>query len=69
MAPAGKQLVGLKYLKYGAKKLYGNAVSFQALLQIEVNHPKIQITSFNFQQHDDFYPIIKSPLHTCELLE
>lgn len=42
---------------------------FKPLLQIEVNHPKIQITSFNFQQHDDFYPIIKYHLHTCELLE
>lgn len=42
---------------------------FKALLEIqEVNHPKIQITSFNFEQQDQFYPVIKSHLHTCELL-
>lgn len=28
-APAGKQLAALKYLKHGAKKIYGNAVPFQ----------------------------------------
>lgn len=37
---------------------------FKALLQIqEVNHPKIQITSFNFEQQDHFYPVIKPYLH------
>lgn len=42
---------------------------FKPPLQIqEVNHPKIQITSFNFQHQNDFYPVIKSQLHTCELL-
>lgn len=29
LAPAGKQLAALKYLKHGAKEIYGNAVSFQ----------------------------------------
>lgn len=29
LAPAGKQLASLKYLKHSAKKIYGNAVSFQ----------------------------------------
>lgn len=42
---------------------------FKALLEIqEVNHPKIKITSFNFEQQDHFYLVIKSHLHTCELL-
>lgn len=42
---------------------------FKPLLQIqEINYSKIQITSFNFQQQNHFYPVIKSHLDTCELL-
>lgn len=42
---------------------------FKALLQIqEVNYPKIQITSFNFEQQYHSYSVIKFHLKTFELL-